>query len=577
MSYLVLARAWRPQTFDEAVGQQHVTRTLKNAIRQGRVAHAYLFSGPRGVGKTSLARILAKAVNCEQGPTPDPCGTCTHCVEIREGSAIDVQEIDGASNRGIEEIRELRENARYLPSGSRYKIYIIDEVHMLTKEAFNALLKTLEEPPRHVLFVFATTEAHRVPATIVSRCQKFLFRRVPVRELETHLRRIVEHEDVEVDPGGLAILARQADGSVRDALSLLDQVISYGDRKVGVAMVRDILGLVDREFVLSLIENLVFKKIVPVLEALENVYSGGYDLKQFHHSLLWEIRSLMLRKIGAGGNPEEDPGSEEPLRRILAEVSVPWLQAAQYELLKLDGELRYASIPRLTLELGLLRLAHLNDFYGLSFLLPPEPSRDADPTGRTADTHPSPERPRAGYHEIREANPPLEPRSREFSQAEAATPPAPEPQAPECGSTREDDPEDPFDAAAFVEAVAAHKPSLAPILRNARIFLEEKDRLVVELPSRPAFNVSVIRDARGELSDLAARRLGPACRLRIVETETPETSAPGSQESLDEQRKHMQKQALMHPMVREIQKVFQGELVGYQPPEAPQHKERFDG
>ncbi|MBN2322225.1 MAG: DNA polymerase III subunit gamma/tau [Spirochaetes bacterium] len=243
MSYVVSARRYRPQLFDELVGQEHIANTLKNAITRGRVGHAYLFSGPRGIGKTSAARIFAKALNCESGPTPTPCNRCVFCTEITEGRALDLVEIDGASNRRIDEVRQIRENVRFSPSSARYKIYIIDEVHMLTTEAFNALLKTLEEPPHHVVFVFATTEVDRVPATIRSRCQQFVFKRVPVSLIIPLLERILKDLDVEADPKALFWIARAAAGSVRDAESILDQMISYSEGRIEQEDVFYVLGL----------------------------------------------------------------------------------------------------------------------------------------------------------------------------------------------------------------------------------------------------------------------------------------------------------------------------------------------
>ena len=232
MSYQVLARKWRPQVFEDVVGQGHITRTLQNAITSGRLAHAFLFSGPRGVGKTTTARILAKALNCDQGPTPTPCGKCDSCIETAAGTAVDVVEIDGASNRGIEHIRELREAVKYAPVGGKYKVYVIDEVHMLTNEAFNALLKTLEEPPPHVIFIFATTEPQKIPATIHSRCQRYGFKRVAVHEIIERLRTIAAAERITISDLGLARIARAAEGSMRDSLSLLDQAVSYSGLEI---------------------------------------------------------------------------------------------------------------------------------------------------------------------------------------------------------------------------------------------------------------------------------------------------------------------------------------------------------
>jgi DNA polymerase III subunit gamma/tau len=251
MSYLVLARKWRPQRFEDIVGQGHVNQVLRNAIGAGRIAHAYLFTGVRGVGKTTAARILAKALNCENGPTADPCNQCSHCVEITEGRSLDVYEIDGASNRGIDEVRQIIENVKYQPANSRFKIYIIDEVHQVTKDAFNALLKTLEEPPPFVKFILATTEPHRLPETILSRCQRFDFRRISTREVIRRLREIAEKESLRITDGALLLLAREAEGSMRDAQSLLEQVLSYaapgeGETNIDERLLEEILGVTER-------------------------------------------------------------------------------------------------------------------------------------------------------------------------------------------------------------------------------------------------------------------------------------------------------------------------------------------
>src|SRR4030066_1794670 len=286
MSYLVLARKWRPQVFEEVAGQRHITQTLQNAISQKRVAHAFLFAGARGVGKTSTARILAKALNCETGPHTDPCNHCNICKEITNGTSMDVIEIDGASNRGIDEIRELRENVRYNPAKSRYKIYIIDEVHMLTKEAFNALLKTLEEPPPHIIFIFATTEPQKIPATIISRCQRYDFKRVPFKEIIGSLKRILEEEKIQVSQRGLLSIAQESEGSLRDAQSLLDQVIAYAGKNIKDEDITEVLGLIDRKILNDTIEAIANRDVERCMEVIEMVYHFGYDLQHFCRELL---------------------------------------------------------------------------------------------------------------------------------------------------------------------------------------------------------------------------------------------------------------------------------------------------
>ncbi|HPX31796.1 MAG TPA: DNA polymerase III subunit gamma/tau, partial [Smithella sp.] len=294
MEYQVLARKFRPQTFEEVAGQAHVVKTLRNAIAQGRVAHAFLFSGPRGVGKTSVARILSKALNCEKGPTPTPCNQCSNCIEITNNSSLDVHEIDGASNRGIDEIRELRENVKFAPASSRYKIYIIDEVHMLTDPAFNALLKTLEEPPAHVVFIFATTESHKIPATILSRCQCYDFRRIPLKEIIANLELVASKEGINISPIALSWIAEAGDGSMRDSQSIFDQVISYAGLDVKDADVEESLGLAARQYLFRLSEAVLNQDAGSCLIILEEAYLAGIDMKYFYQMLLKHFRNLLL-------------------------------------------------------------------------------------------------------------------------------------------------------------------------------------------------------------------------------------------------------------------------------------------
>jgi DNA polymerase-3 subunit gamma/tau len=361
MSYLVLARKWRPQLFEEVIGQQHITQTLQNAISQKRVAHAFLFTGARGVGKTSTARILAKALNCEKGPQINPCGQCTNCQEITHGNSMDVIEIDGASNRGIDEIRELRENVRYTPAKSRYKVYIIDEVHMLTREAFNALLKTLEEPPPHILFIFATTEPHKIPATILSRCQRYDFKRIPFREVIGSLKRIVEEEKIQISQRGLLSIAQESEGSLRDAQSLLDQVIAYAGKNIRDEDIAEVLGLIDHKILGDTIDALANRDVERCMGVIEHVYHFGYDLQHFCQELLQYLRNLILIKVsqhpeGLLELPEEDL---ELLKTQAGKFQFDQLNHLFSILLKGEQEIAQSTFPRTMLEMTLIRMATL--------------------------------------------------------------------------------------------------------------------------------------------------------------------------------------------------------------------------
>jgi len=324
MSYLVLARKYRPQKFAELVGQEHVARTLTNAIAQNRVHHAFLFTGARGVGKTSAARILAKALCCVKGPTAEPCGVCEACTEIVAGNSVDVAEIDGASNTGVDDVRALREGVRYLPAKGRLKVYIIDEVHMLSTSAFNALLKTLEEPPPHVVFIFATTEAHKIPTTILSRCQRYDFKLIPTARLVTHLESILAAEKIAFEPDGLRLLARQAAGSVRDGLSLLDQVIAYvGDAAITRDVVSDVLGVADRSLLVSLARAILARDVATTLRGLAAAVERGLDLGQLARAFLGLLRDIeIVARVPAGQDVSDlidaSPEELEDLRELAA-------------------------------------------------------------------------------------------------------------------------------------------------------------------------------------------------------------------------------------------------------------------
>ena len=371
MSYQVIARKYRPQVFDDVVGQGLITDTLKNAILAERVAHGYIFSGARGVGKTTTARVLAKALNCAQGPTVTPCGKCPSCQEIAAGNSIDVLEIDAASNRGIDEIRELRETVRYLPARDRYKIFIIDEAHMLTTEAFNALLKTLEEPPPRSLFILATTEPHKLPPTIQSRCQHFSFRLLDYQEIFARLKWVSEQEHIHADEGALSAVTQAAEGSMRDGLSLLDQVIASCGNQLEETRVRQVLGVVPTQLLNSVLEAIHAGDARRVLELLGQLATEGYDLAHFCAELTCTVRNLMVAKSCGAESPLVQVASEERAR--LAELAQLFgeedLARFFNLLLRTESEMRYSLQPRFHLELGLMKLVHARRLASLEGLL----------------------------------------------------------------------------------------------------------------------------------------------------------------------------------------------------------------
>lgn len=300
MDYQVSARKYRPGTFDDVIGQPHVVQTLMNAVSTKRIAHAYLFSGTRGVGKTTVARILAKALNCERGPTSRPCDTCENCREIAQGNSVDVIEIDGASNTSVDDVREIRENVKFTPFRGQFRVYIIDEVHMLSNSAFNALLKTLEEPPAHVVFIFATTEIHKIPATILSRCQHYNFRRIARTEIIERLRHVAAQDQLRLEERSFVALARASEGSMRDALSLLDQAIAYGGKTISHADLELLLGAVPQELVQELIRAIVAQDSPTALASLANLLDLGHDLRAFCAEVVEHIRNLLVAAVVPG-------------------------------------------------------------------------------------------------------------------------------------------------------------------------------------------------------------------------------------------------------------------------------------
>ncbi len=400
MSYQVLARKYRPQKFSEVIGQEHVTRTLKNAIAQGRIAHGYIFSGHRGIGKTTIARILAMALNCrsQEHPVPEPCGVCDSCVEIRTGNAVDVIEIDAATNRGIDEIRELREAARYRPARDRFKIYILDEAHQITDAAFNALLKTLEEPPSHIVFMMATTQPEDIPQTIRSRCQHFSFHAVRFDDIVQQLRDIARQEGIAYDDNALAMLAEVGDGSMRDALSIMDQAIACCGTTLSGDVVRGLVGTVSSDVLEEVMDAVARNSSADVLRAIDRLLVEGQSAQHFARQMLRFLRNLMVAKVAGGDSPVLQISSDERARvaRVAERFSEEDLARFMQIMLRTHSDLGYKQEQRFHLELGLLKLVHAQRLLPLEELLsgeagktaaaPGSASRAAGASARTAAT-----------------------------------------------------------------------------------------------------------------------------------------------------------------------------------------------
>jgi len=359
MSYLSLYRKWRSQSFDEIIGQDAIVKTLKNAISMNRLSHAYLFSGPRGTGKTSTARILAKALNCKKGLTPNPCGKCDQCQKIKDGHSVDVIEIDAASNRGIDEIRDLREKVRFAPVEGRYKVYIIDEVHMLTSEAFNALLKTLEEPPAHVIFVLATTEPNRVPLTILSRCQRLDFARIPLPKIVEHLKGVAKAEGFGIEEEALNLVARDGDGSMRDAISLLDQLVSFCGKKITFDDVITVLGTADEELLFGFSSAIASEDLKKAMDLVSQALLSGMSIPQVTKDIVGHFRYMMLLKVGSEASIELTKHYIDELKSEAAKFTVDELKNMISVFSRTEIDMKWHPASRLLLEVALIDASKL--------------------------------------------------------------------------------------------------------------------------------------------------------------------------------------------------------------------------
>jgi len=562
-SYEVLARKYRPQSFSELTGQEHVSRTLQNAIDSGRVAHAFLFTGARGVGKTSTARILAKTLNCEQGVSHEPCNVCPICIEITKGTSTDVFEIDGASNNGVEDVRELRDSIKYLPSHSRYKIIIIDEVHMLSTNAFNALLKTLEEPPEHVKFIFATTEPHKLPITILSRCQRFDFKRVPVAKIIIRLREIADKEQVSISDSALALIARKGDGSMRDSLTAFDQVLAFCDSRVSDQDVRTLIGAVDPRLLADISAAVFSGDTQGVLAGIKRVDTVGYNMRQFCQDLIEHFRYLLV--IRSVKKPEEildlaDAELEE-LRRQAAGFSAGDIQRRLSLLIKADGEMAFASFQRLILEMALLKAAILVPVVPINELIekikmletgavhtPSLPWNASRPTvsGEGASNRQEPQRSPA----LPTAT------AAPASAAPASAPPAPKTQPHGFHSDWE----------RFVAFAVEKRPATGSVLEHGSPLKLEPGLMEIGFPTGSYYLISAQdADSVKEIQELATEFSGTATTVKIKpiipETGDSPLSLAEKKKSDGEQHLNSLKQEVAeHPVINEALRLFGGTI-----------------
>jgi DNA polymerase-3 subunit gamma/tau len=547
----VLARKWRPQVFEDVIGQKHVVKTLQNAILNKRIAHAFLFTGQRGVGKTSIARILAKALNCQQGPTPQPCCQCASCKEITEGTTIDVLEIDGASNTGVDDVRELRESVKYVPSRERYKIYIIDEVHMLSNSAFNALLKTLEEPPAHVIFMFATTEPQKIPSTVLSRCQRFDLRRIPLEELVEHLMHVTAKEEITISKNGLRWIAQEAEGSMRDAQSMLDRVISYAGKNISDVAITEVLGIVARDMLLKTSQALIDKDVNGCLATVKELFSSGHDIRQFYQAFLEHLRNMIVVK--SSKNPDQliDLARDEcdVLREQVKDSPVEILQRLFDVWLKAEGEIYHASMPHIVLEMLLLKMVYLKGLVPLDdalaklTLLEKEilTGRSASPEGVACE--------RVEYQEVEERG------DVPASLKEDAVP------LPRKASSAHDHSQS---WEQFVTFTRNEKPMLAAVLDHGKLLRMDDKTLELGFAPNSLFMESAQdKDNVKQLKKMVEEFFERKMRVTISPLGEEEIIAPSLQSAEAETRgvDDNENNAVRNPLVNEALSIFDGKIV----------------
>ena len=550
MSYQVLSLKLRPQRFDEVVGQTHVTRTLQNAIGLDRVAHGYIFSGPRGVGKTTTARILAKVLNCKNPKDNNPCGTCVNCTEITQGSNLDVQELDGASNRGIDEMRDLREAVKYPPNNSKYRIYIIDEVHMLTREAFNALLKTLEEPPPHVIFIMATTDAHKVPATILSRTQRFDFKHISINDISEYLKQILESENIKYDTDGIRLIAQKADGSLRDSLSLLDQTIAYASDALDVETIRDVLGIIKENVFLNIIQTIEKRDHKEVIHQLSQLIDAGYAISDFISGFNDFLRNCMIQKTG------------ESAKLNLSENSLNWLQSGcrfstadflrMLDLsLQFESKLRFLQQPQISLEALFIKLSMMDSIVDIASILSgevpktisvkkPEPKKSTIPT-ESSISSPVQTEP-IDSPQPTENNPVTE---------KLTTPIPPVVSEPVPQQARNLTLED-FNNAwtEIIEGLEEKNSKIAHFLEEAKLSSFDGKQLLIELVNGHRFHLKTLEKDAEQVASVISDKLNQKIRIKFH-----------IQENNEEKPEKKKPESAEHPLFMKVLETFEGEII----------------
>ena len=550
MSYQVLSLKLRPQRFDEVVGQTHVTRTLQNAIGLDRVAHGYIFSGPRGVGKTTTARILAKVLNCKNPKDNNPCGTCVNCTEITQGSNLDVQELDGASNRGIDEMRDLREAVKYPPNNSKYRIYIIDEVHMLTREAFNALLKTLEEPPPHVIFIMATTDAHKVPATILSRTQRFDFKHISINDISEYLKQILESENIKYDTDGIRLIAQKADGSLRDSLSLLDQTIAYASDALDVETIRDVLGIIKENVFLNIIQTIEKRDHKEVIHQLSQLIDAGYAISDFISGFNEFLRNCMIQKTG------------ESAKLNLSENSLNWLQTGcrfstadflrMLDLsLQFESKLRFLQQPQISLEALFIKLSMMDASVDIASILSgdvpktisvkkPEPKKSTIPTENSISSPVQTEP--IDSPQPTENNPVTE-------KLTTPTPPAVSEPVPQQvrNLTLED-----FNNSwtEIIEGLEEKNSKIAHFLEEAKLSSFDGKQLLIELVNGHRFQLKTLEKDAEQIASVINDKLNQKIRIKFH-----------IQENNEEKPEKKKPESAEHPLFMKVLETFEGEII----------------